>query len=82
MQALESPGPDGDKATDPVNEEEFKKMADSLMAEDHSKELVKAACEAVGSLSDTEFEIRFNPDVYQPHVRHAEPEVRGVTSNK
>jgi len=32
------------------------------------------AARAVGSLSDSDFEIAFNPDVFQDHVKHAEPE--------
>lgn len=36
---------------------------------------MKKAAQAVGSLSDTEFSITFNPDVFQSHVKHAEPEV-------
>lgn len=27
---------------------------------------------AVGSLKDNEFDIRFNPDVYSPGIRHSE----------
>ena len=31
--------------------------------EDSTKEIVKKAANAVGSLKETEFDIRFNPDV-------------------
>ena len=34
------------------------------------KEIVRKAAAAVGSLKDTEFDIRFNPDVLSPGVRH------------
>lgn len=37
---------------------------------------MKRAAQSVGSLSDTEFSITFNTDVLQPHVKHADPEVR------
>jgi len=36
---------------------------------------VSTAAAAVASLSDTDFDIAFNPDVFQDHVKHAEPEV-------
>lgn len=42
--------------------------------EDSTKEIVKKAAQAVGSLRDTEFDIRFNPDVYSPGVVHPESE--------
>merc|ERR1719295_714061 len=40
--------------------------------EDSTKEIVKKAANAVGSLKETEFDIRFNPDVFSPGVRHPE----------
>ena len=46
--------------------------------EDNSRDIVRRAAAAVGSLSDTEFNITFNPDVFQPHVKHANPEVKRV----
>ena len=36
---------------------------------------MSAAARAVGSLSDSEFDVSFNPDVFQDHVKHAQPEV-------
>jgi len=39
---------------------------------------MKKAARAVDSLSDTEFNITFNPDLFQPHVVHAQPEVRAA----
>ena len=41
--------------------------------EDSTKEIVKRAANAVGSLKETEFDIRFNPDVYSPGVVHTDP---------
>ena len=43
--------------------------------EESTKEVVAIAAKNVGSLSDKEFVINFNTDVFQPHVKHAEPEV-------
>jgi protein TIF31 len=39
-----------------------------------TKEIVKKAAEVVGSLKSTEFDMRFNPDVYSPGVVHADKE--------
>lgn len=44
---------------------------DSQHAAD-SKEIVKKSCAAIGSLKECEFDIRFNPDVYSPGIRHVE----------
>ncbi|KAI8739324.1 clustered mitochondria protein [Biomphalaria glabrata] len=62
--------------------EEAKKLVETMTgqerlrktAEDDTKEIVSKAAQAAGSMSDTEFSITFNTDVFQPHVRHAEPE--------
>ncbi|XP_067651170.1 clustered mitochondria protein homolog [Haliotis asinina] len=60
--------------------EEAKKIVETLTGtdsqtfEENTKDIVKKAGKAVGSLSDTEFNVTFNPDVFQPHVKHADPE--------
>lgn len=38
------------------------------------KDVIMKAARGVGSLKDTEFEIRFNPDVFSPGVKHAADE--------
>ena len=63
------------KASD-LETEEAKKLVDTLASDSSTKEIVKSAAEAVGSLSDSEFEVRFNPDMFQPHVKLADEEVR------
>ncbi|XP_055533607.1 clustered mitochondria protein homolog [Wyeomyia smithii] len=58
-----------------VETEEAKKLMESLLSSDEkneSKEVVKRACEAVGSLKEYEFDIRFNPDVYSPGIKHVD----------
>lgn len=40
--------------------------------EESTKNIVKTASIAVGSLKDAEFDIRFNPDVYSPGIRHSD----------
>ncbi|BFZ18938.1 hypothetical protein BsWGS_21978 [Bradybaena similaris] len=63
--------------------EEAKKLVETMTGseggtrktvEDDTREIVKKAAQASGSMSDTEFSITFNPDVFQPHVRHAQPD--------
>ncbi|WAR03982.1 CLU-like protein [Mya arenaria] len=65
---------------DSIETDEAKKIVEALTGsenqtvEESSRDIVKKAALAVGSLSDTEFNITFNPDVYQAHVKHAQPE--------
>jgi len=66
-----------------MEEDEAKKIVESITdsitsgdkkeVEDSTKEIVKKAAAAVGSLKETEFDIRFNPDVFSPGVNHANP---------
>lgn len=58
-----------------ADSDEAKKLVELLISNDEkneSKEVVKRACEAVGSLKEYEFDIRFNPDVYSPGIRHVD----------
>lgn len=41
--------------------------------EDSTKEIVRKAAAAVGSLRETEFDVKFNPDVFSPGVKHPDP---------
>ncbi|GJQ77230.1 hypothetical protein Trydic_g14899 [Trypoxylus dichotomus] len=58
--------------------EEAKKIVESvtdgnkLEIEESTKNIVRTAAIAVGSLKDTEFDIRFNPDIYSPGIRHCD----------
>lgn len=62
-------------STDPKLSE-YKKLVDNLTTKekDTTKELVKKAAVAVGSLKEYEFDIRFNTDAYSDGVKHAEEE--------
>ena len=68
------------KEEDKIDTEEAKKIYESSMADDKqqtaidSKNVVKKACAAVGSLKENEFEIRFNPDVFSGGIRHVDSE--------
>merc|ERR1712115_181225 len=56
-------------------------MTDSITSgekkevEDSTKQIVQKAALAVGSLKETEFDIRFNPDVFSPGVVHPKDNV-------
>lgn len=41
---------------------------DVLLVEDNSREIIQSACRAIGSVKDNEFDVRFNPDLFQPYV--------------
>ncbi len=36
--------------------------------EDNSREIIQSACRSIGSVKDNEFDVRFNPNLFQPHV--------------
>ncbi|KAJ6648615.1 Clustered mitochondria protein like [Pseudolycoriella hygida] len=65
-----------------VNTEVAKKMLESYndaiptdeKQTNDSKDIVKRACAAVGSLREYEFDIRFNADVFSPGINHVENE--------
>lgn len=72
----------GAVAPEELETEEAKKLVEKLTEsgaaardEESTKEVVAVAARAVGSLSDTDFDIAFNPDVFQDHVKHADSEV-------
>ena len=53
-----------------------------LAVEESTKEIVKKAAIAVGSLKETEFDVRFNPDVYSPGVQHVDPDGRQLQKQR
>ncbi|KAF6204441.1 hypothetical protein GE061_002782 [Apolygus lucorum] len=58
--------------TDSITSGDKKEGSLLVSVEESTKEIVKRAAAAVGSLKETEFDIRFNPDVYSPGVRHVD----------
>jgi protein TIF31 len=58
--------------------EETKKMVEKVIEENDGeealREVVAKAAKAVNSLSETKFDMSFNPDVYQDHVKIANPD--------
>lgn len=68
---------EGDKKGDDKKPSEIEKKIMETMSGDsqhaaESKEIVKRSCHVVGSLKECEFDIRFNPDVFSPGIRHVE----------
>ncbi|XP_020284198.1 clustered mitochondria protein homolog isoform X2 [Pseudomyrmex gracilis] len=63
-----------------IEADEAKKIVESITdsitggekqeLEESTKEIVRKAAAAVGSLRDAEFDVRFNPDVFSPGVKH------------
>lgn len=45
----------------------------TFAVEESTKEIVRRAATAVGSLREAEFDIKFNPDVYSPGLCHPDP---------
>ncbi|XP_008307926.1 clustered mitochondria protein homolog isoform X2 [Cynoglossus semilaevis] len=54
----------------------------SPLEDSKSCEVVLNACQAVGSISNTSFDIRFNPDIFSPGVRFPEETTDDVQKQK
>ncbi|XP_012056122.1 PREDICTED: clustered mitochondria protein homolog isoform X1 [Atta cephalotes] len=73
-----------------IEADEAKKIVESITdsitggekqeLEESTKEIVRKAATAVGSLRDAEFDVRFNPDVFSPGVKH--PDLNGSDLKK
>nr|XP_057936568.1 clustered mitochondria protein homolog isoform X1 [Doryrhamphus excisus] len=65
-----------------------KELAETLVSEDgagidpKSREVVLNACKAVGSISNTSFDIRFNPDIFSPGVRFPDDSADDIQKQK
>ena len=77
----------GDNKEKGMEDDEAKKIVESITdsitsgekrdIEESTKDIVKRAAQAVGSLKETEFDLRFNPDVFSPGVKHSTQESEG-----
>lgn len=71
---------DIEEAKEKIDTEEAKKLVESMTDDKQqqsiidSKNVVKKACSAVGSLKESEFDIRFNPDVFSSGILHVDSE--------
>nr|XP_046169947.1 clustered mitochondria protein homolog isoform X2 [Oncorhynchus gorbuscha] len=55
---------------------------ESPLEDPKSREVVLNACKAVGSISNTSFDIRFNPDIFSPGVRFPEDSADDIQKQK
>ncbi|XP_021944435.1 clustered mitochondria protein homolog isoform X3 [Folsomia candida] len=67
----------GDEESAKKEENNVKRVVESFVTdkaeESSTVKAIRQAAASVCSLSETEFDIRFNPDIFSPSVRHAEP---------
>ncbi|XP_028517938.1 clustered mitochondria protein homolog [Exaiptasia diaphana] len=70
-----------DKSEQP-HETAPKTNAPKIITQDTHLEAFKAAATAVGSLSETEFDLRFNPDINTEEVRHGPSEVKALSVDR
>ncbi|KAM9452236.1 clustered mitochondria protein homolog isoform 7-T7 [Salvelinus alpinus] len=55
---------------------------ESPLEDPKSREVILNACKAVGSISNTSFDIRFNPDIFSPGVRFPEDSADDIQKQK
>lgn len=73
----ESEKPEETKTETSASQEEAKKLIESVVDPNSqdgkaAADIVKKACQEVGSLKESEFDFRFNPDVFSPGIRHVD----------
>ncbi|XP_005987552.1 clustered mitochondria protein homolog isoform X2 [Latimeria chalumnae] len=74
-----------ENGTPPITEHQECEKAEKLESEDvdpKSREVIQNACKAVGSLSNTSFDIRFNLDIFSPGVRFPESSSEELVKQK
>uniref|UniRef100_A0A671M407 Clustered mitochondria protein homolog n=1 Tax=Sinocyclocheilus anshuiensis TaxID=1608454 RepID=A0A671M407_9TELE len=54
----------------------------NIFTDPKSREVVLNACKAVGSISNTSFDIRFNPDIFSPGVRFPDDSTDDIQKQK
>uniref|UniRef100_A0A673GSE7 Clustered mitochondria protein homolog n=1 Tax=Sinocyclocheilus rhinocerous TaxID=307959 RepID=A0A673GSE7_9TELE len=54
----------------------------NIFTDPKSQEVVLNACKAVGSISNTSFDIRFNPDIFSPGVRFTDDSTDDIQKQK
>uniref|UniRef100_A0A673KGA0 Clustered mitochondria protein homolog n=1 Tax=Sinocyclocheilus rhinocerous TaxID=307959 RepID=A0A673KGA0_9TELE len=54
----------------------------NIFTDPKSREVVLNACKAVGSISNTSFDIRFNPDIFSPGVRFPDDSTEDIQKQK
>ncbi|XP_026779997.3 clustered mitochondria protein homolog isoform X2 [Pangasianodon hypophthalmus] len=69
-------------ADEPTGPESQNGGCDSPLEDPKSREVVLNACKAVGSICNTSFDIRFNPDIFSPGVRFPEESAEDIQKQK
>uniref|UniRef100_A0A6Q2YCV6 Clustered mitochondria protein homolog n=1 Tax=Esox lucius TaxID=8010 RepID=A0A6Q2YCV6_ESOLU len=84
MAALTETGSPAPVANPPCTEapESSGTSTETITHDPKSREVVLNACKAVGSISNTSFDIRFNPDIFSPGVRFPEDSVDDIQKQK
>ncbi|GFQ78441.1 clustered mitochondria protein homolog [Trichonephila clavata] len=77
----------GDSEKNNTQEPDYQKIVESITKKDKNevdstREVIRKAAVAVGSLKETEFDLRFNPDVFSPGVRHPDPQGEKLKKEK
>ncbi|XP_063061104.1 clustered mitochondria protein homolog isoform X2 [Engraulis encrasicolus] len=65
-----------------VDGHQASRECESPLEDPKSREVVLNACKAVGSISDTSFDIRFNPDIFSPGVRFLDSSADAIQKQK
>uniref|UniRef100_A0A667XH34 Clustered mitochondria protein homolog n=1 Tax=Myripristis murdjan TaxID=586833 RepID=A0A667XH34_9TELE len=84
MAALQLMQQKANKDTNKTSSSDAPSLLEGKEAEENpkSREVVLNACKAVGSISNTSFDIRFNPDIFSPGVRFPEDSAEDVQKQK
>ncbi|XP_060743609.1 clustered mitochondria protein homolog isoform X2 [Tachysurus vachellii] len=69
-------------ADEPTGPERHNGGCEIPLEDPKSREVILNACKAVGSISNTSFDIRFNPDIFSPGVRFPEDSVEDIQKQK
>ncbi|XP_065054486.1 clustered mitochondria protein homolog [Rhopilema esculentum] len=72
----------GEELTKEAKDLEEAKKLEQKERDEIAMQAVKAAAATIGSLSDKEFDIKFNPDVFVAEVKHAESEKNNLEKDK
>ncbi|XP_028563359.2 clustered mitochondria protein homolog isoform X1 [Podarcis muralis] len=81
------PSEDGKMEDSVAGLDQVKELTETIASDDgavdpKSREVIQNACKAVGSISNTSFDIRFNPDIFSPGVRFPESSKEQIQDQK
>ncbi|XP_042298388.1 clustered mitochondria protein homolog isoform X2 [Sceloporus undulatus] len=79
---MDGKGEDGVAGLDQVKELTETIASDDGAVDPKSREVIQNACKAVGSISNTSFDIRFNPDIFSPGVHFPDSSKEQIQDQK